>query len=60
MQSHRKLNAQTLPVTSEPKSAPDHGPILLSAAEIKLVSGGLPKTFWAPEVQINLLPKTYW
>jgi|GEM_PF-2350336 len=60
MQSIHKLNAQTPLVTSESKSVPDHGPVVLSAAEMKLVSGGAPKTFWAPAVQVDLAPKTFW
>ncbi len=60
MQSNQKLNAQTPLVTTKTKSALDHGPVALSTAEMKLVSGGAPKSFWAPELQVDLAPKSYW
>lgn len=60
MQSNQKLNAQILLATAEAKSALDHGLVVLTSAEMKLVSGGAPKSFWAPEAQVVLAPKSFW
>ena len=38
------------------------GPIVLTATETKLVSGGAPKTFWDPQSNevVSAAPKSYW
>lgn len=60
MQNNLKLNAEIVPVSFSAKSSVDRRPVVLSAAELKLVSGGAPKSFWAPEAETALAPKSFW
>ena len=40
--------------------ADKHGPIVITPLEMKLVSGGSPKTFWSPTAETTFSPKTFW
>ncbi len=58
MQSNQNLNAQTPRFSSTAKSVPGLGPVALTPAELKLVSGGKPRGFWEAEVQTDFVPKS--
>ena len=61
MQTHHDLIAQSLPVSAASKAiAAKQGPTVLTSTEMKLVSGGAPKSFWAPETAVVLAPKSTW
>ena len=60
MQTQLDLIAQNLPVNAAVKAiSADQGPFVLNPLEMKLVSGGSPKTFWVGTEAV-LSPKTYW
>ena len=61
MQNQHDLTAQALSVCAASKAdVGKQGPTVLTSLEMKLVSGGSPKTFWAVATDAPASPKTFW